>query len=205
LRFDALWTHFTYVSTLVVMAGNYGKLPDLSNFSPEFIAFTNAPTLLSQAGALFGAAALVVLLRFYVRVAILRSFGKDDWIMLLGFAFAMAVFLVYVMETKVGLGRHLAVIQSDPASYSQFLRLRQVHGILLGIGVGLVKVSIAFFLLRFVTLNRYRWFLHGLNIFMVLFTTACAFTLGKILFAVIRQACANVFEVSPNHLCRHRH
>ncbi|KAF2822485.1 hypothetical protein CC86DRAFT_396723 [Ophiobolus disseminans] len=139
------------------MAGNYAKLPGLSNYSPEFIAYTNAPTILSQAGALFGAAAVVVLLRFYVRISILRSFGKDDWFMLLAFAFAIALFITYVEETKVGLGKHLAVIQANPISYLQFLRLRQVHGILITIGIALVKISIAFFLLRFVTLKRAAW------------------------------------------------
>lgn len=161
------------------MAGGYAKLPDLSNYSQDFIEFTNAPTLLSQSGALFGAAALVVLLRFYVRVTILRSFGTDDWIMLLAFVFATALFTVYATETRVGLGKHLAVVQSDPVGYPVFLRLRQIHGILGGIGIGLVKVSIAFFLLRFVTLKRYRWFLHGLIVFILLFTLASMFTLGK--------------------------
>ncbi|CAN9151547.1 unnamed protein product [Alternaria sp. RS040] len=66
--------------------------PDLSN--PDYIAYTNAPLLLTQTGVLFGVAAFIVVLRCYVRVVMLRCFGKDDWTMLLAFGFAMATFIV---------------------------------------------------------------------------------------------------------------
>ena len=54
--------------------------------TPDYVAFTNAPHLLAMAGSAFGIAAAVVLLRIYVRVIVVRSFGRDDW--------AMAVALV---------------------------------------------------------------------------------------------------------------
>ena len=54
-----------------------------SNLTSEYIAFTNAPALLAQAGSVFGIAAVVVVLRVYVRVRMLNSFGKDDWAMVL--------------------------------------------------------------------------------------------------------------------------
>lgn len=150
--------------------------PDLQN--PDYLAFTNAPTLLLQAGILFGVTALIVLLRCYVRVVMLRSFGKDDWIMLLAFAFAIAEFVVYAEQTKVGLGKHVSVLRMDADGERQLLRLRQVQSILVGIGVGLVKISIACFLLRLVTRKAYIWFLRGFIVFMALFTTACIGTLG---------------------------
>ncbi|KAF7676811.1 hypothetical protein GT037_005023 [Alternaria burnsii] len=129
--------------------------PDLSN--PDYIAYTNEPLLLTQTGVLFGVTAFIVVLRCYVRVVMLRCFGKDDWTMLLAFGFAMATFIVYAEQTKLGLGKHLSVIRMNPGNERQFLKLRQVQSILVGIGVGLVKISIAFFLLRLVTRKALYW------------------------------------------------
>jgi hypothetical protein len=153
-------------------------VPDPSKLTPEYIAFTNAPVLLTQFGALFGAAAVVVVLRCCVRALMIKSFGKDDWIMLLAFAFSAATFGTYVEQTKVGMGKHTEVITMNEASYKEFLRLRQVASILAAIGVALVKISTAYFLLRLVVNRAYVWFLHGLNIFISVFTLACVGTLG---------------------------
>jgi hypothetical protein len=108
----------------------------------------------------------------------LRSFGKDDWTILLTFAFATALFITYTVQLKYRLGKHIAVMKSNEEGYRQFVRLRQVQSIFGGIGVGLVKISIAFFLLRLVTKKAYKRFLHGFIIFMALFTIACIGTLG---------------------------
>ena len=56
---------------------------DVPHLTPEYIAFTSAPALLAKAGSIFGIATSVVLLRIYVRVHILKSFGQDDWAMVL--------------------------------------------------------------------------------------------------------------------------
>lgn len=171
------------------MAGisNQGKTLNPLLADPDYVAYTNAPVLLTQTGVLFGITALVIILRCYVRAAMLRSFGKDDWIMLLAFAFAMATFITYAMQTRVGMGKHLAVIKMDEEKNRQFLRLRQVQSILVAIGVSLVKISIAYFLLRLVTKKIYKRCLHGFNIFMVLFTIAC---LGTLIFQCIPVAAA---------------
>jgi hypothetical protein len=57
--------------------------PDVSHLTPQYIAFTNAPALLAKAGSIFGIAASIVLLRIYVRVRIVKSFGHDDWAIIL--------------------------------------------------------------------------------------------------------------------------
>jgi hypothetical protein len=49
--------------------------------TPEYVAFTNAPHLLAMAGSAFSIAAAVVLLRIYVRILVVKSFGRDDWAM----------------------------------------------------------------------------------------------------------------------------
>lgn len=57
--------------------------PSAPDLTSDYIAYTNAPVLLAQAGSVFGIALAVVMLRIYVRVHMLRSFGKDDWTMVL--------------------------------------------------------------------------------------------------------------------------
>jgi hypothetical protein len=163
-----------------------GAPVDPSILTPEYIAYSNAPMLLTQFGTLFGVAAVVVLLRCYVRAVMIKSFGKDDGLMLLALAFSAATFGTYVAQTKVGMGRHYAVIQMNPRTYKEFLKLRQVSSVLAQIGVSLAKVSVAYFLLRLVIQRKYRWFLHGLNIFTILFTIACVGTLGKIYTQLLR-------------------
>ena len=156
-------------------------VPDESILTPEYIAYTNAPVLLTQFGAFFAVASAVVFLRVYVRAFMIKSFGKDDWLILLAYAFAAATFGTYVAQTRVGMGKHMAAITMDREKYKSFLRLRQVSSILASFGVALVKISIAYFLLRLVVHRGYVWFLHGLNAFMVLVTFACVGTLGKLL------------------------
>lgn len=51
--------------------------------SPELIAYSNAGHLVAQAATLCAIALSTVLLRCYARVAVLKSFGYDDWTMLL--------------------------------------------------------------------------------------------------------------------------
>lgn len=48
---------------------------------PEYIAYSNADQILSITGTFFAAAAVIVLLRCYVRIAMLKVFGIDDYIM----------------------------------------------------------------------------------------------------------------------------
>jgi hypothetical protein len=43
------------------------------------IAYNNASSLMMQAGTIFGIALAITLLRCYVRLGMLKSFGKDDW------------------------------------------------------------------------------------------------------------------------------
>jgi hypothetical protein len=51
--------------------------------SPELISYSNARNLIAEASALFAVATLTVLFRCYVRIVIIKSFGYDDWTMLL--------------------------------------------------------------------------------------------------------------------------
>ncbi len=79
-------------------------------------------------------------------------------------------------EAKAGgLGRHPSLVKAE--DYSLFWHWRFFHSIIIMIGISLVKISIAFFLRRFVQGKNYQRFLMGFIIFMVAFTISCAGTL----------------------------
>lgn len=62
--------------------------PDVSHMTPD--------ALLGKAGSVFAVAASVVLLRIFVRIRIVKSFGKDDWAMIL--AMVCTVFLLSLVR-----------------------------------------------------------------------------------------------------------
>lgn len=173
------------------------KSSDLPELTAEYIAYTNAPNLLAQTGAVYALALAAVILRFYVRVFKLRFFGKDDWVMLLATvsvvpgsmirvrllsrciqSLATATFVCYVQEMSLGLGRHMAVIQMNEKSYRELLKVRQIHMVCVMIGISVVKISACLFLLRLTASRAHVWFLNGLVVFMMAFTVACTGTLG---------------------------
>jgi hypothetical protein len=55
----------------------------LGDLSPESLSYNNGPTLLAQVSSVWAIAIVVVLARCYARVQLIKSFGTDDWIMLL--------------------------------------------------------------------------------------------------------------------------
>lgn len=56
-----------------------GGIPALD---PEYIAFSNAHGIIYITGGFFAAASIIVILRCYVRIVMLKVFGKDDYIMI---------------------------------------------------------------------------------------------------------------------------
>jgi hypothetical protein len=55
--------------------------PIMPPLTPEFVAYTNATEILSITGPFFAVATVVVILRCYVRMAMLKVFGIDDYMM----------------------------------------------------------------------------------------------------------------------------
>ncbi|KAH6618479.1 hypothetical protein C7974DRAFT_415853 [Boeremia exigua] len=151
------------------------------NLTPEYIAFTNAHVLLAQAGSVFAIAALVVILRIYVRLRMVRSFGNDDWTMVLAMLLATGTFVCYVLEVPLGLGKHIAVIRMDMDRYRELLKVRLVHMICVTVGQCIVKISVGLFLLRLVVRRLHTWFLYSVIVFLMAFTVVSFCTLGNII------------------------
>jgi hypothetical protein len=57
--------------------------PPMPQRSLEYLAENIAPRLLAVEGTLFAVAMTAVFMRFYVRIFILKTFGWDDWMMLI--------------------------------------------------------------------------------------------------------------------------
>ncbi|KAI2475879.1 hypothetical protein Ptr902_12705 [Pyrenophora tritici-repentis] len=146
--------------------------------SPELIAYSNAHNLIAEAATLCTIAVLTVILRCYARAVVIKSFGYDDWTMILATVMAIATLVCILLQVPLGLGKYTSVIQMDPVKYQHLLKIRYAHQIICNAAVTIVKISVAFFLLRFATVRAYRVFLYGLNVFLLAFMLARTGTLG---------------------------
>lgn len=149
----------------------------LSQFPPEYVDFDNSHEILSITSVFCALAAVVVMLRFYVRAWMLRFVGSDDCVMLLAMVLSIVVLVCFVQETEHGLGKHAAVMVMDPVNYTKFSKWLYAHAIIVMVAVSAVKISIALFLMRLAQRTRNVRFLWGTIVFLVMFTIACAGTL----------------------------
>ncbi|KAF1978940.1 hypothetical protein BU23DRAFT_448834, partial [Bimuria novae-zelandiae CBS 107.79] len=133
----------------------------MRELSPEYIAYTNAHEILAITGTCFALATIVVLLRSYVRLAMLKVFGKDDYVIVLAMALATITFACFVFETHYGLGKHFVVVKMDADMYKNFSKTRYIHNLTIMFGVSCVKISVDFALLRFSSSKGQRRFLWG--------------------------------------------
>ncbi|KNG45398.1 hypothetical protein TW65_07930 [Stemphylium lycopersici] len=103
---------------------------NITDLSPDIVAYRNGPVLLVQTTPAFAVAALVVLLRCYARARILKSFGTDDWVMIV-------TLVCYAVQIDLGVGKYVAVIQADPERYRRILMVRQIDMTAVVVGLSL--------------------------------------------------------------------
>ncbi|RFU26851.1 hypothetical protein B7463_g9484, partial [Scytalidium lignicola] len=143
--------------------------------TPTISYKSNASSILAVDGFFMGLSALIVLARIYVRTAMLKTFGADDYIICVAMICAILVFVCFVGETHHGLGWHTADI-----TVPMMIKLEHwsfFFSLAVTIGISLVKISIGFFLLRLVPGKKSKWFLWGMIAFLSAFTLACVGTL----------------------------
>ncbi|RDH36907.1 integral membrane family protein [Aspergillus welwitschiae] len=139
-------------------------LPDVSQ-APQILAATSITTAF---------ALLTVLARMYVRVFFIRNVGLDDYIMVLTMALSLAGFAVIIPEVIYGAGRHTVYVENT-ASIATHLNFA-TQGIYMW-AIGLVKISIGLFLLRFAPRRGYKIFIWVVIVIMLLYTMICFLTL----------------------------
>jgi len=120
------------------------------------------------------------MLRVYVRAAMLKVMGVDDYLSIGAMACSVGVLICFVGETKLGVGRRSRDISTQ--ALSKIDHWMFFHSLMVTIGISLVKISIAFFLLRLVQAKAYKRFLVGMIVFLTLFCLSCA---GTLIFACI--------------------
>ncbi|KAJ5105462.1 hypothetical protein NUU61_002809 [Penicillium alfredii] len=138
-------------------------LPDI-NHGPRIIVGTAITT---------GLALLSVLARLYVRFFVIRNVGLDDYTMAFTMLLSLCGFAIIIPEVNYGAGRHTVYVQDTATKAIQLNFATQVIYLW---GVGLVKVAIGLFLLRFAPRRGYRIFIWSVIVFMMLYTTICFFT-----------------------------
>ncbi|KAF8461630.1 hypothetical protein BDZ91DRAFT_699494 [Kalaharituber pfeilii] len=124
-----------------------------------------------------GLAILVVILRIYVRIRIVKTLGADDYVMCLALLFAIGNMICNILQSRHGWGRHVATIL--PEDFIVYRHISFFRSQLFVLATNSVKVSIALLLMRLATLNKYKKFLWGTIVFMICFNFAC---LGTLIF-----------------------
>lgn len=90
---------------------------------------------------------------------------------------AAAVFACFKLETDYGLGKHFLILLVDPVNFSKVTHVLYFHSLIIMVGVSMVKISIALFLMRLAPKRSHAHFLYGVIVFIVLMTFVCAMTL----------------------------
>ncbi|KAJ6123881.1 hypothetical protein N7471_011198 [Penicillium samsonianum] len=140
------------------------SLPDV-NQGPRIIIATAITTV---------AALITVLARFYVRICLIRNVGWDDYTMALTMLLSVCGFAIIVPEVKYGAGRHMVYVQETAVTAMHLNYATQ--GIYMW-AIGLVKISIGLFLLRFAPRKGYKVFIWVVIVLMTLYTAICFLTL----------------------------
>ncbi|KAF2710711.1 hypothetical protein K504DRAFT_345816, partial [Pleomassaria siparia CBS 279.74] len=149
--------------------------PTAPTMSPEYLAWNIGPKLLAIDCTLFGLAMVIVILRFYVRIFILKIFGMDDWMMAISALLSMTCIALFVKVIKLGLGRHAEVVKIE--NVFPILKYLYFYGIFVIFAYSFIKLSIGFFLLRLADRTKWRRFLQGTLVFLVLFTLGSTFAI----------------------------
>ncbi|KAK6819396.1 hypothetical protein PG987_015879 [Apiospora arundinis] len=109
---------------------------------------SNGAGILATSSTIFGLSCIVVLLRSYVRHCMLKTFKLDDGLAALALATSAVGMVCFVEEVKCGAGHMSYDISAD--GYKCLAKWELVHGTVNVITISLAKLSMAFFLLRFV-------------------------------------------------------
>jgi len=97
----------------------------------------------------------MIIARLYVRAFMIKTFGTDDWIILVAMASSLAVLGCMIQEVKLGVGEHLGN-PHQTANFAAILHYSYFHGSAIVIGISSVKISVGFFLLRLVQGKWYK-------------------------------------------------
>lgn len=131
---------------------NIATVPSQESLEESRVTFIPGIT-----GAFSCAALVVVLLRLYVRTCMLRFVGPDDFAIILASLMAIGTFICMCGESSYGMGHHEEWMH--PWMFEPYFKWLFAHSLMVMLGVVLVKISIAFFLMRIMVQKRWKTFL----------------------------------------------
>ncbi|KAI4219107.1 MAG: hypothetical protein LQ349_008455 [Xanthoria aureola] len=147
---------------MATSAGTMALPTDHSNRAPGFIACSVVTST---------AALALVSLRTYVRLAVVRKFGIDDYTIHLAMICGIIAVCLNGVQVHYGFGQH--AVHLTPQQGIEIRRWNFALRIPILVGSGLSKISISLLLLRLLgnAAGRTRkYFLHGINIFVIMYT-----------------------------------
>ncbi|KAH6714832.1 hypothetical protein BKA61DRAFT_343667 [Leptodontidium sp. MPI-SDFR-AT-0119] len=161
-----------------------GVIPNFEN--PESQGYRVILTI----AILFPLATIVLLLRVYTRVVIVRNVGIDDYAIIFAWILAIGYIVPLIILTHLGLGVHMWDVPFTTFS-PQFLRIGAITGVFYGMSFMCVKLSI---LLLYLRLSPYRPF--RIAVWVVITTTVLYSFLGSFEFIFNCQPIAKNWDLT---------
>ncbi|KAL8645569.1 MAG: hypothetical protein Q9210_006636 [Variospora velana] len=125
-----------------------------------------APMLRAVIGSELALATIIVLLRFYTRLKITRSPGMEDYIMLGTFICALTGTTMALIGMEYGIGRHVYYLPRDDGILATKLDWLCQAFFITALTAG--KISVAFLILRISNTKWHAYFLHTINIALLI-------------------------------------
>ncbi|KAF1844859.1 uncharacterized protein K460DRAFT_394652 [Cucurbitaria berberidis CBS 394.84] len=141
-----------------------GQLPD-----PSSTVHDKGPFILAIAVTLVSLALLTFSLRIYTRGRLLRSFGIDDYMAAIAASCLLGALITIACLVNLGFGKQSWSETSDNNPF-EFSPLIWSYSLLIIIAIGLVKLSVAFFILRIFERRYCRHFLYVIICLLVALT-----------------------------------
>ncbi|KAH6656065.1 hypothetical protein BKA67DRAFT_645459 [Truncatella angustata] len=148
------------------MAGSVDQLSIRSDGGQNAVD-TNAPSILGISSTLMALSFIVVAARCYVRLVMLKSFSIDDAVMLVALVMAILSMVCFIQMVHYGAGRLEGDIPADWWSGLNFWSY--IIGPFSTTGISSVKISVAFFLRRFMQVKWASRLITGMGIFCLVF------------------------------------
>ncbi|KAI0191537.1 hypothetical protein EV127DRAFT_493266 [Xylaria flabelliformis] len=148
---------------------------DASMVDPKLREESTLGLQIGVVSALHITALTITILRMYSRIFLAKAFGWDDGFMVGATLSAFVSYILYIYETQHGLGMHMVFVSADDlwkygaASFAQT--------ILNLLGLGLLKISLSFSLLRLSRGKAFKWVLWGTIAFVTIYTIFAFLTL----------------------------
>ncbi|KAK6535647.1 hypothetical protein TWF694_002102 [Orbilia ellipsospora] len=110
---------------------------------PAFAAETRQPLFYGITFSLLACSLIVVSLRFYCRAVLIKKIGVDDWLILVGLAFAWIFGIFNHFHVAFGIGKHIAIF--DYSRITEFLKYWYAYQVIYPIVLFPTKLSILAF------------------------------------------------------------